>query len=206
MGNDRAALAALVGSRLCHDLISPIGAIQNGLELVTLSGGNTAAGPEMALIQDSCDNASARIRFFRIAFGAAGEGQALAASEIRATFEALTRTGRITADWQIADRVPRHEVQLAFLAYLCAESALPLGGTITMARRDGGIRTEATGPRIKVEPDCWAFLTGDGTLAQVNAAQVQFALLATLAGDRSVPVAARAEADGVMLHVGAQAG
>ncbi len=53
-------LAALIGSRICHDLISPIGAIGNGLELLSMAG---AGGPEVALISDSVSNANARIRF-----------------------------------------------------------------------------------------------------------------------------------------------
>ena len=65
----REDLTALVGSRICHDLISPLGAIGNGLELLQLSG--LPQGPEWALIAESVENASARIRFFRIAYGAA---------------------------------------------------------------------------------------------------------------------------------------
>ncbi len=62
-------LVALIGSRICHDLISPIGAIGNGIELIGLSG--AGAGPEMALISESVTNAQARIRFYyRVAFGA----------------------------------------------------------------------------------------------------------------------------------------
>ena len=58
-------LAALVGSRICHDLISPIGAIGNGVELLALTDGDT--GAEMELISESVQNASARIRYLRIA-------------------------------------------------------------------------------------------------------------------------------------------
>jgi histidine phosphotransferase ChpT len=65
-------LAALVSSRICHDLISPIGAINNGLELLNMSGASPV-GPEMQLICDNVKSASARIRFFRIAFGAASD-------------------------------------------------------------------------------------------------------------------------------------
>ena len=53
-------LSALIGSRICHDLISPIGAINNGLELLGMT--TRQAGPEMALISESVENAAARIR------------------------------------------------------------------------------------------------------------------------------------------------
>ena len=66
-------LNALLGSRICHDLISPLSAIGNGIELLTLSG--VDAPSEIALISESVDNANTRIRFFRVAFGAAREDQ-----------------------------------------------------------------------------------------------------------------------------------
>ena len=68
--SDRTDLNALLGSRICHDLISPIGAIGNGVELLIMDG--ATKGPEIALIAESVANASARIRFFRIGFGASG--------------------------------------------------------------------------------------------------------------------------------------
>ncbi len=202
MMDDRAVLAALVGSRLCHDLISPIGAIQNGLELVSLAGSGGDTGPEMALIQDSCDSASARIRFFRVAFGSASDTKAIGASEVAATFEATTRIGRVKADWQIAERLPRTDVQLAFLAFMCAESALPLGGSVVMTRQGGVTTVRGEGARIKADPETWGLLAGSGTLAQVTPAQVQFALLSTLARDRNVRLLAEPTEDAVTITIG----
>ena len=80
--------AALIGSRICHDLISPLGAIGNGVELLEMS--SAGASPEMALISESVASANARIRFFRIAFGAAGSGGSVAAAEIRSILAAMT--------------------------------------------------------------------------------------------------------------------
>ncbi|MEP3017383.1 MAG: histidine phosphotransferase, partial [Tateyamaria sp.] len=60
MGQSNVNLGALIGSRICHDLISPIGAINNGLELLGMS--NEREGPELDLISESVGNASARIR------------------------------------------------------------------------------------------------------------------------------------------------
>jgi histidine phosphotransferase ChpT len=62
-------IAALIASRICHDLISPIGAIGNGMELMALSSGQEQSSPELDLISQSVENANARIRFFRIAYG-----------------------------------------------------------------------------------------------------------------------------------------
>lgn len=63
MGQSDLNLAALIGSRICHDLISPIGAINNGLELLGMSG-NRMEGPEIDLIGQSVQNASARASAF----------------------------------------------------------------------------------------------------------------------------------------------
>ena len=71
--SDDQDLSALLGSRICHDLISPLGAIANGVELLQMSG--AAASPEVALIAESVANANARIRFFRVAYGIASAGQ-----------------------------------------------------------------------------------------------------------------------------------
>ena len=70
---DKPDLAALIASRICHDLISPIGAIGNGVELLAMEPGGPR--PEMALISESVANANARIRFFRICFGQASSDQ-----------------------------------------------------------------------------------------------------------------------------------
>ena len=69
-------LASLIGSRICHDLISPIGAIHNGLELISLSGA-VQHEAEISLITQSCQNAASRIKFFRVAFGVSGSDRQL---------------------------------------------------------------------------------------------------------------------------------
>ncbi|THH39196.1 hypothetical protein E4Z66_02780 [Aliishimia ponticola] len=113
MSNMSPDLAALIGSRICHDLISPIGAINNGLELLGMSG--DVSGPELSLISESVDNASARIRFFRLAFGAAGE-QDVSAREIRGVLTDMTRASKLTIHWDAEEAVPRRIVRILFLA------------------------------------------------------------------------------------------
>ena len=95
MTQDNQSLATLIGSRICHDLISPVGAIQNGIELLAMEG---RVSPEMTLIEESVANASARIRFLRIAFGMAG-GQSLGQAEIRSVLDDMGRAGRVRYDW-----------------------------------------------------------------------------------------------------------
>ncbi|WGW02963.1 histidine phosphotransferase family protein [Tropicibacter oceani] len=182
MPKDSATLAALVGSRLCHDLISPVGAIQNGLELLELSGMSDV--PELELIRDSCTNAAARIRFFRVAFGSAGDSQTMGHREIQSIMADLTRHGRVKADWRPDRDLPRTEVQMAFLAFLCSEAALPQGGTVSFAKGQTGWSIAASGPRLNVNAALWDHLTGGPGPEEITADKVQFAVLALLAQDR----------------------
>ncbi len=173
-------LHALLGSRICHDLISPLGAISNGLELLAMSG--IAAGPELTLISESVENANARIRFFRVAFGGSSSGQEIGRAEIVSILGPLSG-GKLTIDWQLDDHPLRAEVKLAFLLIQCLETAMPWGGVITIWRSSGGWRVEGRADRIKPLPDLWPLATrmsGDG---EIGASHVHFPLADHAAAD-----------------------
>ena len=183
-------LAALVGSRICHDLISPIGAIGNGVELLSLTNGSTA--PEMALINDSVQNANARIKLFRIAFGSATEGQRISSTEVQSILTAISQGGRNKFHWDIQGDQQRQCVRLALLVLLCFETALPMGGEVTITQQGETWFFTAKAKRINFDPALWNS-TGSAQNGHVHtAAQVQFALLpAALAeADRELTFAA----------------
>lgn len=173
VGDAAPDLGALVGSRICHDLISPLGAIGNGVELIALSGMDDT--PEMALIAESVENANARIRFFRVAFGAAEAEQTIGAQEIAAIVEGLGRTGRHQIDWG-AGGGPRMEVKLAFLVVLCLSSAMPWGGSITVRRASDIWTLAGTAERMKVDRPLWDALGQPGSRLSVSSAEVEFPL------------------------------
>lgn len=170
-----ADLAALVGSRLCHDLISPIGAIGNGLELLSLMPGS--ASPELALAEESVAAATARVRFFRLAFGTAGT-ETVARAEIAAILAAWTRGSRFEIAWGETGDPARAEARLAFLLLLCLEQAMPLGGRIGVARSAAGWQIEAKAPRLRLDPPLWHGLAGLAPLPAIGPAEVQFVLAA----------------------------
>ncbi|MEX0366851.1 MAG: histidine phosphotransferase family protein [Ruegeria sp.] len=180
MGKSNVNLAALIGSRICHDLISPIGAITNGLELLDMAGG--VQGPEMELISDSVDNAGARIRFFRIAYGASGE-QSLGRSEVAGLLGDLSRTGRVKTHWGPVDAKPRSEIKLAFLALQCCETAMPFGGTVEVACDEGRWSVTGTADKLNIDPDLWQGLSKPGSGAAITPALVQFMLLPDVAAE-----------------------
>ncbi|WP_424939929.1 histidine phosphotransferase family protein [Aliiroseovarius sp. S253] len=168
-------LTALIGSRICHDLISPLGAIGNGVELLQLSG--MGDSPEMALIAECVTNANLRIRFFRVAFGAAADGQTLSESEIRAVLAPSLDGRKIEIDWQPVGDLPRTEVKLAFLALQCFESAMPWGGQLSVSRTDERWQMTARGERMNIDPDLWGLLSAANADLDVPPAQVHFALI-----------------------------
>lgn len=152
-----AVLADLVASRLCHDLVNPLGAIGNGVELLEMTG--KADGPEMELIRDAVRAAEARIRLFRLAFGGAGPGQVTSLREAKLVVEGYFHQSRVDAVWAAdADR-SRQETKLAMLMLLCAETALPMGGTVRVGPdATGQWHLEASGPRLNVAENMWDIL------------------------------------------------
>ncbi len=181
MLDEKTSLAALIGSRICHDLISPIGAISNGLELASLTKASSG-GPEMDLIQQSCNNASARIRFFRVAFGSGQDTHITPASEARSTLLAHYAGTRISASLNITDDMPRSDVQLAYLTVLCLETALPKGGTCDVEADGTTLFVTARGRSLVNNTSHWGWfdIENSGPREDISPSTVQFPMLAHL--------------------------
>lgn len=138
-------LSELTASRICHDLISPIGALSNGLELARDAGG--LGGEEMALIEECAEAASATLRFFRFAFGAASGGDAISAAEAEAIVAPFMKLKQIALQWpEEPQTMRRADVKLRLLLILCLIDALPRGGAIRKA--SGGFGWVAEGPKL----------------------------------------------------------
>ena len=166
-------LASLLCSRLCHDLLSPVGALSNGLELLA-----DEKDPEMRqrcfeLLEQSARASADKLRFFRLAFGAAsGFGESVPLAEPRAVIDALVGgNGRIAANWALAgDTMPKPAVKALLNLAMIGIEALVRGGTLDIAAEthdtDTGQITEivvrATGARIAFDPVIGQAL--DGTL------------------------------------------
>lgn len=167
-------IAALIGSRICHDLISPVGAIANGLELMTLSG--VEAGPEFSLVDDSARGANARIRFFRMAFGKASRDQMVGAAELLGILEAIY-TGPQMLDWQISEPLPRPLARMVFLALLCLERTIPRGGTLAATGGPEALVLRAEADALTIQGAHWDILQTGIAPEDLPPAQVQFPLL-----------------------------
>ena len=167
-------LSALVSARLCHDLISPMGAIGNGLELLQLAGG--PAGPELALVNDSLATAIAKLRFFRVAFGPADPQARMPIEEISQITDAMFH-GRFAASWDARGELSRPVARLACLAVLCLEKSLPMGGHVRIELSGGSLALEVQDRRIAAPAALWAHATEGSPLPDLTPDVVQFALL-----------------------------
>jgi histidine phosphotransferase ChpT len=167
-------IATLIGSRICHDLVNPLSAISNGVELLELSG--AAQTPEMALIAESVAAAMARVKLFRLAFGPSDCAQTLSKSDVVTLLDAVTKSGRVAYDWQIDKDLSRAEVRMLILAALCMETAVPLGAEVVFSQTAVGFEIHGTGRKIAIDPSLWSF-----TSKEISAAQVQFVLLPDVA-------------------------
>jgi histidine phosphotransferase ChpT len=164
--------ADLVASRICHDLINPVGAIANGVELFEMTGGTEA---EIELISDGIFHTSARVRFFRIAFGLADNDQIIPASEVKSIFDD-SRNERVSHRWRVDQPKRRTELRAAFLGILCLEQALPRGGEIKVTYENGG-RLGASADAIDADPDHWEPLAENEIPSTVTPNSISFALL-----------------------------
>jgi histidine phosphotransferase ChpT len=174
-------LTALLGSRLCHDLIGPVGAIGNGVELLLLA--RNGSSDEVALLSESVTALTARLRFFRIAFGLARHDQIVQRSEVKSILADLHPSGRISVDWISPAELPRVEVKAAFLLLLCAESAIRGTGTIRVLRDEAGWSLTLGSARLLPDPRLWEVLESSAPVADLSPDEVQFAMAARLLAD-----------------------
>jgi histidine phosphotransferase ChpT len=124
--------AALLVSRVCHDLVSPVGAVVNGLEVLEDERDATMRADALKLVVSSAEQATARLQFARIAFGAAGSaGAELDLNEVGRTMRGLLNGGKIELDWRAASvNWPKDWAKLLMNATLLATDSLPRGGHV----------------------------------------------------------------------------
>jgi histidine phosphotransferase ChpT len=172
-------LASLLCSRLCHDLMSPIGALNNGIELLA-----DETDPEMRekcleLLADSARASANKLKFFRLAFGAAGAfGEEIDAREAEAALEGLFGPERrIQLGWVVSsEKLPKNAAKLLLNLAMLAGDALVRGGRLDVGaeRRNGEVElaVRAEGPRILLDPVLRGTLEngGDGNAVEPRSA------------------------------------
>jgi histidine phosphotransferase ChpT len=126
--------AALLVSRVCHDLVSPVGAVVNGLEVLEDERDGAMRADALKLVISSAEQAAARLQFARLAFGAAGSaGAELDLTEVGRIVGGLVQGGKVSVDWQAAQvNWPKDWAKLLMNATLLAADSLPRGGHVTV--------------------------------------------------------------------------
>ncbi len=152
-------LASLLCSRLCHDLLSPVGAMNNGLELMADEQDPAMRERCLELLAESARASANKLKFFRLAFGAGGGfGAEIDTREARGALEGLYGAEkRIELGWIVADdRLPKSAVKLLLNLAMIAGDALVRGGRLDVGaeRSDEAIEVviRAEGPRVLVDP------------------------------------------------------
>ena len=172
---DALDLAALLCSRVCHDVISPVGAIVNGLEVLEEEKDAEMRAFAVDLIKKSAKTASARLQFCRLAFGAAGSaGASIDTGDAEQVARGLLSDDRTKIEWN-AMRVlmPKNKVKLILNLCLIASAAIPRGGVILVNITGDGdatvIELESRGPNLRLAHGIPALLAGEPENGSVDA-------------------------------------
>jgi histidine phosphotransferase ChpT len=158
-------LAALLCSRVCHDVISPVGAIVNGLEVLDDEEDEEMRAVAMELIKKSAISASARLQFCRLAFGAAGSfGASIDTGDAERVARDIFANDRTILQWTAARRLAsRNMVKLLLNLCLIAAGSIPRGGIITVDLSNGEgamtMRVEAKGANARLSHSATDILT-----------------------------------------------
>jgi histidine phosphotransferase ChpT len=201
-------LAALLCSRVCHDLISPVGAIVNGLEVLEEAKDEETKNFALELIKKSANNASAKLQFCRIAFGAAGSaGSQIDLGDAQTVARGFLEDEKTKLAWNLPRvLMVKNKVKLLLNMLLIAGQAIPRGGKLTVdpiGDGDGmGFKVTASGTNAKILATTPPLLAGDTGSEPLNAHHIQPFYAGLLA--RAVGVTATMTMDGDTVVVAAQ--
>lgn len=167
MSSNTVDLASLLCSRLCHDLLSPVGALSNGIELLRDERDAEMRARCMELLEQSARISAGKLKFFRLAYGAAGGfGDEVPTEEPRELVQGLVGdNGRIVLQWAVGEpQLPKPAVKVLLNLAAIGIDALPRGGQLDVGaeRRDGAteIAVRAAGGKIAFDPTIGQALEG----------------------------------------------
>jgi len=197
---DQLELAALLCSRVCHDLISPVGAIVNGLEVLDDNPKPEDRDFALDLIRKSAKTASARLQFCRLAFGAAGSaGAQIDLGDAQTMARGHIEDNKTTIAWNLPRLLlPKNRVKLLLNMLVIAQQTIPRGGTLTIDPIGEGetmsFRVTATGLNARVPQNIAEMLAGQAHAADAHAVQPYYTRLLAEACGLKVKLAAEGEA------------
>lgn len=195
-------LAALLASRVCHDIISPVGAIINGLEVLDEDSGEEMRSFAMDLIKKSARQASAKLQFARLAFGAAGSaGAEIDLGDAEQVTRGFMAGEKASIEWHaVRVLMPKNKVKLLLNLVLIATHAIPRGGVIrvevTGEAARPTFRLTCSGVNARIPPGVEGILAGQLPEAAPDAHMIQpiYASLLARAAAMTVTVVKQDEA------------
>ena len=203
---DALDLAALLCSRVCHDLISPAGAIVNGLEVLEEKDSDEETKTfALDLIKRSARTASARLQFCRLAFGAAGSANAqIDLGNAQAMARGFIEDDKTKLTWNLPHALlPKNRVKLLLNMLIIAGQTIPRGGTLTVdpvgEGETMGFRISASGLNARVPHAVPALLEGVSENGSIDAHAVQPFYAGMLARACDLKVALAAEGDAIIV-------
>ena len=198
-------LAALLCSRVCHDLISPVGAIVNGLEVLAEENDEETRTFAMDLIKKSANTASAKLQFCRIAFGAAGSaGAQIDLGDAEKIARGFLEDDKTKLAWNLPRvLLAKNRVKLLLNMLLIAGQTIPRGGNLTVdpigEGESLGFQITAAGPNAKIQPAVPPLLAGETGGEAVDAHRIQPFYAGLLARDCGVQVGIELQGEAVVV-------
>ena len=197
-------LAALLASRVCHDIISPVGALANGLEVLEEDQGEEMREFAMELITKSAKSASAKLKFSRLAFGASGSaGAAIDTGEAEEVVGLFMEGEKADYTWEgTRSLVPKNRVKLLLNLVLISLGAIPRGGNVAVTIDGEGetatFSLRCTGPKARVPGEFVDMLNGtlEGDMT-AHAIQPYYAIL--LAQETGLTLSAKVDGEDIVL-------
>ena len=199
-------LAALISSKICHDVISPVGAIYNGLEILGEDGDPGARDYAMDVIRNVTIQASARLQFARFAFGAAGSaGAEIDLQTAREISEGFIGDAKHKLTWSAPSGfLPKNQVKLLLNLVAISVNALPRGGTIAVSIEEDLTSPQFTiacsGPRSRPPQHLPEIVAGD--MPEIDAMSVQAYYTWRLAQNVGAQIALEQSDDTITIRAG----
>ncbi len=197
-------LAALLCSRVCHDVISPVGAIVNALEVLEEDDPSMREFA-LELIKKSARNASARLQFARLAFGAAGSaGAMIDLGDAGNVANGFLNDEKLSLDWEAPRALlPKNQVKLLLNLLLIATQAVPRGGklvvTLETPETEPRFSLSASGPMLRVPPKFLELHSGHKPEEPIDAHSVQPYYTLLLAREANMTISIHATAEEIVL-------
>lgn len=198
-------LGALLCSRVCHDVISPVGAIVNGVEVLEDEDAADMREVALDLIAKSARQASARLQFTRLAFGAAGSaGAKLDLGDAEQVVRAVVEDARTQVEWSLPrELLPKNRVKLLLNLVLLAGTTIPRGGVIRVTPSGAGdamgFTLASTGVSARIPQGIVALVGGEVPDGGLDAHSVQPFYAGMLARDCALAVAFAQDGETVTL-------